>query len=102
MKTFDEIARSYDALAAELLAFISAQVPLDGATRSFHVDYLRQPHPNDEDCIVLLHAVRRIGDDVCVLGYAADEDQVGDAIDPIAVADFLLDELYSIAGQLAD
>ena len=102
MKTFEEIAKAYDVLAAELLAFIAVHVPSDGATRSFHVDYLRLPHPHDEDCIVLLYAVRRIGDDVCVLGYAADEDQVGDAIEPIPVADFLLDELYSIAGQLAD
>ncbi len=101
MKSFYEIAEAYDALASELLAFIAAHVPADGAMLAFHVDHLSLRQPGD-DRIVFLHALRSIGDGIWALGYAADDDQIGDFIEPIPVTDFLLDELYSIAGQLAD
>lgn len=102
MNAFDKITTDYYALALELLAFIDARVPADGTPRVFRIDYLRVPSPHEDGCELCLHAVRRIEGEVCVLGMTAEDGGCGDEIDPIPVADFLLDQLYSLAAQLAD
>lgn len=102
MTSFAEIQSSYDALAAALLAYLDARVPADGAPRTFHTDYLRLAHPHEEGQVLRFHSLRRCAGVVCAAAETGDECGTGDEVEPIPVAEFLLDELYSFAAQLDD
>ncbi|MBL9187538.1 MAG: hypothetical protein JNK23_08685 [Opitutaceae bacterium] len=102
MTSFAEIQSSYDTLAAALLTYLNARVPADETPRSFRTDYLRLAHPHEEGQVLRFHSLRRCDGVVCAAAETDDECGAGDEVEPIPVAEFLLDGLYSFAAQLDD